>query len=360
MGAYTLNDSLFHDSFTTAAVTTTDGDNTIVPCSDMCGVVLESKSPLLKPGTRVMSIFLQRHMKGKVREEDMAYGLGFPLGGVLAEYRCFPAEALVVTPGYLTDEEASCLPVAAVTAWVAVNGMRSLGEAVGNSKSKKGKAGDGEGDGDGGNENTVETVLLQGTGAVSIAGLQIAHAAGLRTIITSKSDSKLTRAHTELGAHHTINYRTHWEWQDTVMEATSGRGADIILETGGAPETLRKSFASVAFGGVINCIGYMSGKGDGDDEGRGSGSGDAGGRNNDNGQLSRLNVNVLAIRRSVTLRGLINGGKDRFEEMLGFYEEHKIRPVVSRVFGMREAKEALGYLQSGEHFGKVVIKVAEE
>lgn len=135
---------------------------------------------------------------------------------------------------------------------------------------------------------------------------------------------------------HTINYRTNPEWQDEVMRITQGEGANIILETGGA-QTLRKSFDCIAFGGLISCIGYLSGK---EDE-----------------PSDRLNTNVLALRKNVTLKGILNGPKDRFEEMNAFYARHGIRPVVDRVFKFEEAKEALQYLYSGSHFGKVVINV---
>lgn len=291
----------------------------LVPCSDMCGTVIESKSPKLQTGTRVMSIFNQSHLTGQVKEQDLLTGLGKPMPGVLTEYRCFAAESLVVAPDYMTDEEASCLSIASVTAWMSINGMRPLGKpADGSAK--------------------METVLVQGTGGVSIAGLQIAHAAGLQTIITSSSDEKLERAKKELGADHGINYQTHWEWQEPVLEATNNAGADIIFETGGQ-RTMRKSFDCVAFGGLINCIGYLSGK-------------------EDEPELNRLNVNVLALRRNVTLKGILNGPKDRFEEMVEFYKQKKIHPVVSKVFDFDKADEALKYLYSGAHFGKVVVKVA--
>ena len=140
----------------------------------------------------------------------------------------------------------------------------------------------------------------------------------------------------KLGATYTVNYRTDAEWQDTVMKLTNDNGVDIILEAGGA-KTLRKSFDCIAFGGLINCIGYLSGKED-----------DPG---------DRVNANVLALRRNVTLKGILNGPRDRFEEMLVFYEHHKIKPVVDRVFSFDEAEEAFEYLYSGGHFGKVVIRV---
>ena len=185
-----------------------------------------------------------------------------------------------------------------------------------------------------------EVTLLQGTGGVSIAGLQIAKAAGGKVIITSSSDEKLQRA-VALGADETINYKENKEWQDTVMSLTSNNGADIIFETGGA-QTLYKSLDCVAFGGLIACIGYLSGK-------------------EDSAETPRLNLNLLALRRNVTLKGIIVGPRDVFEwEVLPFYEEHKIRPVVDKVFGFEEAKEAIKYLFSGGHFGKVVVRVVAE
>ncbi|KAM5343186.1 hypothetical protein ACJ41O_014152 [Fusarium nematophilum] len=298
----------------------------LVPCSDMCGTVMVSMSPSLKAGARVMSIFNQSHLTGQITEADMATGLGLPLAGVLTEYRCFPAESLVPAPAYLTDEEASCLPIASVTAWMCINGMRPMGQPADGAKKK-------------------ETVLLQGTGGVAVAGLQIAKAAGLNAIITSSSDDKLERARKDLGADTGINYRTHWEWQDPVMKATGGHGADIIFENGG-PRTLRKSFDSVAFGGLINCVGYLAGKEEEDQRDNGSSS-------------PQVGINLLALRRNVTLKGILNGPKDRFEEMVGFYEKHKIRPVVCRTFGMEEAGEAFKFLKSGGHFGKVVVRVAK-
>lgn len=287
----------------------------LVPCSDMCGTIVTAGSSMWKEGQRVCSIFNQTHLTGQIKEKDMASGLGLPLSGVLTEYRCFRAESLVAVPDYLTDEEACCLPIASVTAWMAINGFQPMGQPIHGGK----------------------TVLLQGTGGVAIAGLQIAHAAGLRTIITSSSDSKLEKVKKELGADYVINYKTNQDWQDEVMRITDREGADIIFETGGS-QTLRKSFDAVAFGGLIDCIGYLSGKEDAPGD--------------------RLNTNVLALRRNVTLKGIINGPRDRFEEMCNFYTEKKIHPVIDKVFAFEGAKDALKYLFSGGHFGKVVVKVS--
>ncbi|KAI3324671.1 hypothetical protein HD806DRAFT_521760 [Xylariaceae sp. AK1471] len=296
------------------------GGSELVPTSDICGTIAKvgpgvSDSGLnLKQGDRVASIFLQTHLTGQVVEKDMASGLGLPLNGCLTQYRVFPAYGLVKVPDYLSDEEVACLPIAAVTAWMSINSFRPVGEPL------RGKD---------------KVVLLQGTGGVAVSGLQIAKALGLTTIITSSSDAKLARAK-ELSADHTINYKTTPNWDEAVLKLTKNRGADVVLECGGA-ETLRKSFECVTFGGLISAIGYLSGKEDTASE--------------------RVNTNVLALKRNVTYKGILNGPKDRFEEMLRLYEQVRIRPVVDRVFEFEEADEALKYLFSGGHFGKVVVKV---
>jgi NADPH:quinone reductase-like Zn-dependent oxidoreductase len=298
----------------------------IVPCSDICGTVVYSASTAwnsFKQGQRVTSNFFTTYLTGQIKESHMASGLGLPEPGVLTEYRCFNADALVTVPDHVTDEEACCLPIAGTTAWMSLFGMKPMGTAE---RTAKGEGVDG----------SKESVLIQGTGGVSIAGLQIAHAAGMKTIVTSSSDDKLEKAKA-LGADAGVNYRKNLNWQDEVLKLTNGDGADIIFENGGA-QTLRKSFDCVAFGGLINCIGYLSGKEDADD-------GD------------RLNTNVLALRRNVTLKGILNGPKDRMEEMVRFYEKNRIRPVVDKVFEFEQAKEALEYLFSGGHFGKVVVRV---
>lgn len=293
------------------------GDGTtIVPCSDMCGSIVdvgESLTKSWKTGDRVLSIWAQTHLSGQVKPHHIKHGLGLPLPGCLTTYRVFPSTGLIKAPEYMSDEEASTLAIAGVTAWMAMNGMRPFGHPGG-----KG-----------------ETVLLQGTGGVAINGLQIAAASGAIPIVTSSSDAKLEKAK-KLGAEYTINYRTNPEWQEEVMKVTKDEGADLIFENGGA-KTLRKSFDCVSFGGLINCIGYLSGKEDDPSD--------------------RVNTNVLALRRNVTLKGIMNGPADRFEEMCEFYSKHEIHPVIDKVFSFDQAKEALQYLFSGGHFGKVVIKV---
>ncbi|KAL5377382.1 hypothetical protein DPSP01_009879 [Paraphaeosphaeria sporulosa] len=300
----------------------------LVPCSDMCGVVVavgpcskKTSDPLknpafqLKEGDRVISTFAATHLTGQVQASDVANGLGGPAPGVLTQYRVFPTYNVVKIPDYLTAEEASCLPIAAMTAWMSLNCMRPQGEIIG----------------------ANETVVCQGTGGVSIAALQIAAAAGASVIVTSSSDSKLQRAQ-KLGAQTLVNYNSMPDWEASVLKATGDAGADVILEVGGA-KTLRKSFDCVKFGGLIACIGYLSGKVDDDTD--------------------RTNTNLLCLRRNVTLKGILNGPRDRLEEMLRFYSDKEIRPVVDRVFKFEEGVEALKYLHSGGHFGKVVIQVKE-
>ena len=289
----------------------------LVPCSDMCGTVVASRSSRCQRGDRVMSIATQTHLSGQVTEQDLASDLGLPLPGVLTKYRIFPDTGLVAAPSHLSDAEASTLPTAAVTAWMSLNGFQPIGQPI---------------------RGMDKVVLLQGTGGVSIAGLQIAKTLGLTTIITSSSDEKLKRAK-ELGADHVINYRTTPDWDKKVLELTDGRGVNVILETGGS-QTLWKSFECVAFGGLISAIGYLSGKEDEPEK--------------------RWNVSVMALKRNVTLKGILNGPKDRFEEMIAiaYGKDKGVKPVVDRVFDFDQAKEALQYLQSGRHFGKVVVKVA--
>jgi NADPH:quinone reductase-like Zn-dependent oxidoreductase len=300
----------------------------IVPCSDMCGRVVavgpvtDSSDPYRNPafrvkeGDRVISTFAPKHLTGQINASMLGATLGGPEQGVLTQYRVFPIHGVVKIPDYLSDEEASCLPIAAVTAWMSLNCMRPKGEIIGSNGKK-------------------EVVLCQGTGGVSIMATQIASAAGAKAIVTSSSDEKLERAK-KLGACCTINYKKVPEWDADVLKKTNDEGADIIIEVGGA-QTLRKSFECVKFGGVIAAIGYLSGKQD--EEG------------------DRTDTNLLALKRNVTLKGIINGPRDKLEEMLQFYDQHKIKPVVDKVFKFEEGKDAIKYLYSGGHFGKVVVNV---
>ncbi|KUJ24001.1 quinone reductase [Mollisia scopiformis] len=290
--------------------------STIVPCSDAAGQVWEVGDGVTrwKKGDRVLALPYLEYKTGRITQEMLGSGIGSSGKGVSCEYRIFEEDALLPVPESMSDEEACTMTVAGITAWMAMNGQRPLGSP-------------------GGQE---EVVLIQGTGGVSIQGLQIAKASGATVIITSSSDEKLARAKA-LGADYTINYKTTPDWDVEVLRLTSGRGADIIFENGGAPTTA-KSFNCIRFGGLFNAIGYVSGKVDPKDE-------------------EKTNINVQAIRKNVILVGMLNGPRDRVVEMLEFYENHGIKPVIDRVFKFEEAKEALQYLWSGSHFGTVVVKV---
>ncbi|HEY5809888.1 MAG TPA: NAD(P)-dependent alcohol dehydrogenase, partial [Povalibacter sp.] len=176
------------------------------------------------------------------------------------------------------------------------------------------------------------TVLLQGTGGVSIITLQLAKAAGLRVIITSSSDEKLARAHA-LGADAVINYRTTPEWQDAVLQLTDGRGVDLTVEVGGAG-TLRRSLTATRMGGTVSVIGGLTGFGD-------------------------TVVEPIAIIRNITrLSGILVGSRTMLENLTRFLAQAKIRPVIDHEFSFDEAPLAYERLMSGRHFGKIVIRGA--
>lgn len=276
-----------------------------VPLSDGVGevVAVGEGATRVKPGERVAACFMPRWFSGRLTEEAARSALGGERDGVLAGYLALDEDGLVPVPAHLSDEEAATLPCAAVTAWHALiaSGRLSPGE----------------------------TVLLQGTGGVSLFALQFAKLCGARVIITSKSDEKLARA-MALGADELINYDTCPEWQERVRELTGGLGVDHVVELGGAG-TLAQSLRAVRLGGRISLIGVLAGAG---------------------------TVDPLPIlMKQVRVRGIFVGSREMFEAMNRAIAHHRLHPVVDRVFGFEEAGEAYRYLESQSHFGKVVIKV---
>jgi NADPH:quinone reductase-like Zn-dependent oxidoreductase len=229
--------------------------------------------------------------------------LGSPIPGVGRELGVFSQEGVSKVPEFLTDQQVATLPCAALTAWRALFEDAAL------------RPGD--------------TVVLQGTGGVSIFGLQFAHVAGLRTLITSSSDEKLARAKA-LGADHLANYRSDPEWSQAVRAATGGVGADLIVEVGGGG-TIEQSMKAVRIGGHIAVVGVVAGLGGG------------------------FNT-VGLIGNSARLQGLSVGSRDMFEAMCRLIELHRIQPVVDKVFPWVEAKAAFAAMQAGEHFGKIVLE----
>lgn len=275
-----------------------------IPCSDCAGEVLAIGEGVTKwqPGDRVAGTFFQGWIAGAMTRETMKLSLGGPIEGVLAEVVALREDGLVRVPEHLSFEEAATLPCAGVTAWHALTSPKPM------------LAG--------------ESVLLLGTGGVSILALQFAKALGARVIITSSSDEKLARARS-LGADETINYRTEPEWQRRVFELTQKRGVDRVVEVGGAG-TLEKSLESLRYGGHIALMGVLSGFGG--------------------------SVNPWPfIAKSASLQGIYVGPREMFESMNRAIAQNAIRPVIDRTFAFDEARAAFEHLQSGAHFGKVVI-----
>ncbi len=276
----------------------------LVPLSDGVGVVAAIGEDVtrFKVGDRVCSTFWQRWVGGSFRMAEPSYQRGGPIDGMLAEYALLDEQAAVLAPKNLSDVEAATLPCAAVTAWHALVSEGGL------------KPG--------------ETVLAQGTGGVALFALQFAKAAGARVIITSSSDEKLERAKT-LGAFAGVNYRRNPEWASVVLELTDGRGVDHVIEVGG-PGSFEQSLKACARRGQINVIGYLGGK---------------------QGSINPLDI----FTRQVQVRGIPVGSRESFEAMNRAIEANDIKPVIDRVFPWTEAAEAMRYLHSGAHFGKVAL-----
>jgi len=282
----------------------------VVTGSDCAGeiVALGSDVQGWNSGDRVCVNFAPTFLHGGQSIELSRSALGGVTDGVLVEYRTFPANALVRVPDYLSYEEASTLPCAALTAYNALMGPVPL------------KGGD--------------TVLILGTGGVSIFALQIAVASGATVIVTSSSDSKLELAK-KLGAQHVINYNTTADWHKEVLRITGDQGADHIIEVGGTG-TLAKSFQCVSYGGWIHSIGFVA----------------AGGE--------QVNAIMATLSRGCSLRGILVGSVAQFKDMNRLFVARQIKPVVDKVFAFEELKEAYKHLESQKFVGKIVIKVAKE
>ncbi|KAJ7055292.1 alcohol dehydrogenase superfamily protein [Mycena amicta] len=264
-----------------------------------------------KLGDRVLSnFFLDLIYEDGMKPEVMGSALGGAVHGVLAEYRAFPAHALVEIPSHLSYEEASTLPCAALTAYNAL--------VCGHEGTKAG-----------------DTVLIQGTGGVSIFTLQFAVASGATAIVLSSSDEKLKVA-TKLGAKHVVNYATTPKWEDEVLKLTDGRGVDRVVEVVGNA-TLAQSMASARLGGSIDLIGVLGGV----------------------GNVPAVDIIGPCLRKLLKIRGIYVGSVSQFQAMnrLLSANPETTRPLVDKVFAFDEAKEAFEYLESQKHVGKVVIAV---
>lgn len=273
------------------------------PFSDGVGIVKAVGEGVqsVAVGQRVAGTFMQSWVEGPINDDKAKSALGGGGAGMLAEQVLLPESGVTSVPDHLSDVEAATLPCAAVTAWHAlVNSGRLV---------------------------AGETVLLLGTGGVSLFGLQFAKAAGARVIITSSSDDKLARAK-ELGADACINYKSNPDWDKEVKKLTNGIGVDHVVEVGGAG-TLPKSIKAVRTGGHIALIGVLSGGGD---------------------------VNPMPLlMRSIRLQGIYVGSKEMFSAMNRAIALHQIKPVVDKVFPFAEARASLQHMESGSHFGKICV-----
>ncbi|KAI0032643.1 NAD-P-binding protein [Vararia minispora EC-137] len=236
--------------------------------------------------------------------------LGGSVDGALQEYIVLDEADLLRAPSYLSYDELSCFPIAGVTAWNAFFG--------GGTPLKSG-----------------QTALFQGTGGVSIFGLQIARTVGAQTIITTSSDEKAEIAK-KLGATHVINYKKTPDWEKEVKRLTNGVGAHHIFDNVGIAE-LERCYGAVAHGGTISHIGFLGGAPE-----------------------KAVNTPILAIMSASQTRGILGGSKQQLEELLAFSEVHQIHPYIHKVFEFDQSPQALEYLQEGRHVGKIVVRVGSQ
>jgi NADPH:quinone reductase-like Zn-dependent oxidoreductase len=276
----------------------------LVPCSDGAGevVTVGKKVTKWKKGDRVMPIFAQKWIAGSPDMGSLRSTLGGPNDGCLMEYSIFDQNGLVAIPPHLTDAEAATLGCAGLTAYNAVITFGGI--------------------------QPGSTVLTLGTGGVSLFALQFAKMMGARVIVTSSSDEKLEKAKL-LGADETINYSKKSTWERDVRKLTDMRGADLIIEVGGAG-TMPKSMMAIRPYGTIALIGVL-----------------AGGESN----LSLYPI----LMQGVKVQGVIVGNRIDFENMNQAISHNKLKPVLDQIFNWEEVPKAFEYLRSGKHFGKVAI-----
>lgn len=271
--------------------------------SDATGYVIETGHLVttFKQGDRVSTHFMQNWQSGPLQPDHLTERLGTDIDGVFSEYITLPERALVSVPEHLTLAEAATLPIAGVTAWHALFETGQL--------------------------QPGQTVLLQGTGGVSILALQFAKAAGARVIITSANDHKLERAKA-LGADETINYKQLPYWHETVLALTDGAGVDLALELAWAE--LDKTVQATRLGGNIVVVGLLGG--------------------------AQTNLSVFGImQKGLSITGIQVGSRATFEAMNRAVSNNRIRPVIDRIYTLDQAADAFTYFEQGGHFGKVVI-----
>jgi NADPH:quinone reductase-like Zn-dependent oxidoreductase len=276
----------------------------LVPFSDGAGDVVAVGTGVtrVKPGDKVCPLFFQSWSGGDLDASSRTQALGGSVPGVLQEEMLLAADGVSPAPTQYSYIEAATLPCAALTAWRALVVEGGL------------KAG--------------QTVLVQGTGGVSIFALQFAGMLGAKVIVTSSSDAKLQRAKA-LGAEHAINYRSNPNWAKAALELTGGLGIDHVVEVGGK-DTLAQSIEAAAIGGRVAIIGLLSGL---------------------PGQIEALPV----FRKNLRVVGISVGSREQFEAMCHAIERHKVKPVIDRSFPFDQVPDALRLMKAGDHFGKICV-----
>lgn len=279
----------------------------IVPVSDGAGEVVEVGANVtrVRVGDRVMAAFFPTWVHGGMQETYHATSLGSGQDGMLRDEVVLPESAWVKTPVFLSDEEAATLPCAGVTAF------NAMFEAT--------------------HVQPGDVVLVQGTGGVSIFGLQLAKAAGAKVVLTSSSEEKRARA-VAMGADCVIDYKADPKWGDSARAWTEGRGVDLAIDVGG-PGTFDQSVASLRYGGTMSILGVLTGL---------------------KGEVNTYGV----FHKALHIVGIYVGSVSMFEAFARAVEANRIRPVIDRVFPFDEARAAYEYLASGAHFGKVVVRVS--
>jgi NADPH:quinone reductase-like Zn-dependent oxidoreductase len=277
----------------------------LTPGSDLAGEVVAVGAGVsrFKAGDQVVSLFRPKWLRGVPSHEATHETLGGPLPGVLAEYVLLSEQGALAYPDYLTPAEASTLPVPAITAWVALFKH--------------------------GNLKPGETVLLQGSGGVSLFALQLAVAHGARVLVTSRSPGKIARLK-QLGAAEVIDTSANAAWDEVVLQLTDGQGADHILDVIGG-DAVPLSVQAAAWGGHIALIGIMD--------------------------RPTTTISIpTAMQKTLRLQGVSVGSRGDMEELLAFVENHRISPVIDARYSFDALPEALDHLDRGP-FGKVDVEI---
>lgn len=272
-----------------------------IPLSDAAGEVVAVGDAVtqFRVGDRVTPVVVQDWFSGPLPENATQRALGVGVDGVLAQFGVYDEHNLVPLPDHLTFLEGCTLPIAGVTAWNALQDLRAH-----------------------------QTVLVLGTGGVAMFAVQFAKASGARILLITSSDDKAEQAR-QLGVDATVNYRRFPEWHQAILELTDGLGVDHVVETVGG-SSMQKSVAATRIGGSVHQVGL----------------------------IDRSPVDAYGIQyRAVTVRGIRMGSREQFRTMNALIGRHRITPIVGEAFSFDEPRAAYNFLESGKHFGKVVIAI---